>query len=377
MIRIANPLSKAGFGSFAYDDAKIEIPRLEPVRALSISINDECNLKCGHCVERDFERGSGKYPLVLRNVSRLPDDYLEWLSVAGKEPTLTPDRLTEILEIGRRKAHTTILMTNGLMLTPELQKRLNGDLDYVDVSIDGSNTYKSPTPKLWDNLRYASNNGFKGTCVLTTTLKDSYRQIGELSKKIADDFQGKVNHSIGFYLGWPGDPRILLEEEIVDTIRQIADQYFKTIIQVPLSYSRYLKRIFQEFGVDMASKRFDSKTGIPSFDLNGHKLVAGSHLETPFYGLRTEIDGNVYFGCAHIMINGNSSRLAIGNLETEILEEVFQKVEDKKSDLVQNISGMHTRCKSSNCFEYCKGGDRMGGYIHTGIAKDAFCSGCN
>lgn len=376
-VPIANPFSQVGWGALTYiDRTLIESPK-EPRTLLSVSINDKCNLECPHCIESQYLRGDDNYPTLIRRFQELEPNSVVWFSIAGKEPTLSPERLIETARIVRQKANKVIVMTNGIELTPKLQEQLH-DVDYLDISVDGSNpstAYKS-SERVSYNIKHASINGFQKVSVLTTLINDSHEnwnRVGELSDVIADTFDGNVAHSIGFYLGWPKDTRVLTKEQVLESIRNLVEKDFKTTIQIPLLYSRFLPSIFREFQIKPETKRFDSSTGIPSYDLNGHNLVPTSHLETPLYGLRVEVDGNVYFGCSHLMIKGDASEFAVGNLNSDSLSEIIKRVTQKGNAFMEEVSSVRQECYESPCFKFCRGGDRVGGYVHIGIAVDPFC----
>ncbi len=376
--KVANPMSKVLVGAMTYlDRTRKESEELRP-SLLSLSINDECNLNCSHCIERDYKRGGDKSDLMKSRLEELPDKSVLWTSIAGKEPTTTPKRLEEIARIARPKSEKVILMTNGVALNENLQKRLNGFVDYIDVSIDGVDSYKTINGKAWKNALTASKNGFEKVSALTTLTRDNYPDVGGLIDRVSDESDRRIAHSIGFYLGCPGDKGMLGEEEMIEAIGEIVKTDRETIVQISPSYSRFLPRIFNEFGVDENSKRYDSKTGIPSFEIGKNSLlIPSSHLETPMNFLRAEVDGNVYFGCSHVMLQGDTSEYAIGNLEKESLKEIQEKIASGKNNFVEKASYVGEKCLDSECFEYCRGGDRLNGVIFTGKASDPYCEKLN
>jgi sulfatase maturation enzyme AslB (radical SAM superfamily) len=375
---IANPLNPVATGGLTYLDRSSFPPEeLEAGRItlLSLSINDECNLQCPHCIERSYNRGKDKYNLLKLRLEELPDKSILWTSIAGKEPTTTPQRLEEIASIAKIKSDKVILMSNGILLNEELQKRLNGNMDYLDISIDGIDSYKH-AGESWGNVLTASKNGFEKVSVLSILGRDNYRKVGALVDKMAEESDGRVAHSIGFYLGCPGDPALLEEDEIIQGIESILKREKSITIQIGLTYSRFLPRIFREFGIDINSKRYDSKTGIPSFEIGKNSLlIPASHLETPLNFLRAEIDGNVYFGCSHLMLNGNTSHLRVGNLEKESLMDINEDL--MTNPLVEKSSYVDAFCLNSGCYRFCMGGDRLNGVVFTGESKDPHCSKLN
>ncbi len=371
---VPNPMAKIVTGSLTYLERDQRGSASVSPFILSLSVNGECNLKCPHCIERDYKRGYDRYSLLKSRLEEVPDTSIVWTSIAGKEPTITPKRLEEVAKISRKKSDKVILMSNGTLLDEKLQEKLSENVDYLDISVDGTDSYKSTKTDAWKNVLTASKNGFKKVSVLTILGRENYQQVRVLGDKIANESDGKVAHSIGFYLGCPGDPSLLKENEIISAVESILNTKVPVVIQIGLAYSRFLPRIFRGFGIDIKTKRYDSKTGIPSFEIGKNSLlVPASHLETSLNLLRAEIDCNVYFGCSHLMLRGDTSYLAVGSLEKESLGEILEKISSGKSDLVENASLVSKQCLDSECYEFCRGGDRLNGIIFTGEPRDPFC----
>lgn len=378
--KMPNPFTQPGLGSFTYlDFSGSKDDNRSHVNLLSVALNDNCNLECPQCIEK-FTRGKDQIELLYNMIETLEPGEVTWLSVAGKEPTTTPDRLEKIARLARLKVNKIILMTNGILFDNRMQKKLEDLIDYVDFSFDGislSDGNKSLANekylRAWANIGLAANNGFKKISIITTVMPENYQRIGALVDLVVDKFHGKVAHSIGFYLGWPGDERLLSEEQVMRTISQVAARDAKTVILVAPAYSHFLPRIFKEFGIDTASKRYDSTTQIPAFDLNGHKLITITHLEVPTYLLRVEPDGNVYFGCSHLMVKRDASKYALGNLKDKFLRQILEDVHSGRKELINQASKINDQCIYSDCFSSCRGGDRFVGYILNGKSQDPYC----
>jgi len=95
-----------------------------------------CNLDCAYCNE--YDRTSEPVPLktMLARIDRLAELGATIITLSGGEPTLHPGLDAIIGRIRERGAIAT-LITNGLLLTPERIRRLNGaGLDYLQISID-------------------------------------------------------------------------------------------------------------------------------------------------------------------------------------------------------------------------------------------------
>lgn len=120
---------------------------LEPREGLAMppSVNfhlwEPCNMRCRFCFAtfqdvRTSVLPKGHLPRedALRLVENLAPHFRK-VSFAGGEPTLCP-WLPELVRTAKAHGLTTMLVTNGSRLGPELLGRLAGHLDWVALSID-------------------------------------------------------------------------------------------------------------------------------------------------------------------------------------------------------------------------------------------------
>jgi MoaA/NifB/PqqE/SkfB family radical SAM enzyme len=106
-----------------------------PILAQIVPIR-RCNLDCSYCNEYDKVSNPVPLEVMLRRIDRLADLGTTIITLSGGEPTLHPDLDAIIFRIRERGAIAT-LITNGLLLTPEVIQRLNrAGLDYLQISID-------------------------------------------------------------------------------------------------------------------------------------------------------------------------------------------------------------------------------------------------
>lgn len=107
---------------------------------VDLDFTRRCNLRCQHCyadagpAEPD-ELSTAELKAVLDQLAAM-----QTLSVtvgSGGEALLRPD-LLEVLEHGRKLGLLMFLVTNGMMLTPEVVQRLKGLKVVVSVSLDGA-----------------------------------------------------------------------------------------------------------------------------------------------------------------------------------------------------------------------------------------------
>src|SRR5208282_6146039 len=103
------------------------------------SITNKCNLKCRGCYAQAIrgdapdELSPGKLRQIVAEADKLG---ISFFVIAGGEPLTRP----EIVDIARDFPHVVfLLVTNGLLLTPELIARLAGLRNVVPVlSIEGN-----------------------------------------------------------------------------------------------------------------------------------------------------------------------------------------------------------------------------------------------
>ena len=106
-----------------------------PILAQIVPVR-RCNLACAYCNEFDDFSSPVPTEQMLRRIDRLADLGTAIITLSGGEPTLHP-QLDVIIRRIRERGSIATLLTNGLLLSPELIRRLNrAGLDHVQISID-------------------------------------------------------------------------------------------------------------------------------------------------------------------------------------------------------------------------------------------------
>lgn len=103
---------------------------------------NKCNMGCPYCFLGKHPEGvlSDLPTSVIKEViARLKTGGARMLNYSGGEPLLRDD-IVEIVRYGYKLGLTTILSTNGILLSPELIKDLDGYLTWICLPIDGSNS---------------------------------------------------------------------------------------------------------------------------------------------------------------------------------------------------------------------------------------------
>ena len=139
-------------------------------------ITPKCNMNCKHCLfYQNNKKGLTKeistedaYK-IIDNISRDKSVTAIWLS--GGEPLLRKD-IVEICQYITNRNIVPSLSTNGILLTPELIKKLyNAGIRYIHLSLDGS------TSKTHDTLR-GVNGAYDKLMIVMDMLKDSQIKTG-------------------------------------------------------------------------------------------------------------------------------------------------------------------------------------------------------
>ncbi len=106
---------------------------------LSHAINSRCNMKCDFC---EYWKQSGP-EMTLKEIIKLLDEAKDFGIMIYNAWTVEPllrDDLPEILLHARELGIVTFLITNGLLLEKRAEELK--DLDYLSVSVDGTNSYR-------------------------------------------------------------------------------------------------------------------------------------------------------------------------------------------------------------------------------------------
>lgn len=101
-----------------------------------------CNMSCGFCFAtfQDVKQDALPKVHLSREDSLLLVDMLarwgfEKINFAGGEPTLCP-WLSNLIARAKERGMVTSIVTNGSKITPQWLDRLNGNLDWIALSID-------------------------------------------------------------------------------------------------------------------------------------------------------------------------------------------------------------------------------------------------
>ena len=98
-----------------------------------------CNLRCRHCYSESGPDVDQSLPVdvICGVVEQAAGAGYEVLGVSGGEPLLYTG-LLDTLRAGKSREMTTTVTTNGMLLTTRRLKELNGLVDVLAISLDGT-----------------------------------------------------------------------------------------------------------------------------------------------------------------------------------------------------------------------------------------------
>src|ERR1043165_8339529 len=112
-----------------------------------------CNLSCGYCSEFDKTSEPVPFQVLEERLEKLKALGTFGISLTGGEPTLHPDLPRLIRKCRELRFFRTGMISNGLLLRPELIKALNqAGLQEMQISVDGVHGNET-TQKVLANLK--------------------------------------------------------------------------------------------------------------------------------------------------------------------------------------------------------------------------------
>ncbi|NWF94002.1 MAG: radical SAM protein [Syntrophaceae bacterium] len=114
-----------------------EVPHASPIpslRYLEFQITDRCNLRCRHCYIGECLHRNIPFEKILRVLKEFEEIQGLRLLLSGGEPLLHP-HFWKINDVLRDYAFRSVLLSNGILITREVARRLH--VHEVQVSLDG------------------------------------------------------------------------------------------------------------------------------------------------------------------------------------------------------------------------------------------------
>ena len=200
---------------YVYDLNRVDLWKHIPLRTpyhISIEPTFRCNIRCNYCIhamDADEIKKRGYlfrdmqweiFERIVKSIYQFKDKIRSVVFSGLGEPLLHP-RIPEMIELIKQtgRVEKVLLITNGLLLTPEMSDSLiRAGLDICKISLQGlsAKSYKQICNvdinwnKFYDNIVYFSQH--KGKCVLkvktgdTSLLKDEEKIFYEKFGTICD-----------------------------------------------------------------------------------------------------------------------------------------------------------------------------------------------
>lgn len=117
-------------------DTKKLIKQYFPIN-VSWHVTFKCNYNCSFCFRPDFGEECN-YQQAKKIIDKLAKAGLKKISWGGGEPLLWP-KMISLIRYTHKKGIITMLITNGELITPKILSELVGNLDWLNLPLDGSN----------------------------------------------------------------------------------------------------------------------------------------------------------------------------------------------------------------------------------------------
>jgi radical SAM protein with 4Fe4S-binding SPASM domain len=362
---------------------------------LSIEVGEACQLQCKHCI---YHSRKLETPRPRREHHENLLDALErgfdplWISLAGKEPTIYAKDLIHLAASTKREDRLNIVMTNGLLLRGALLNDLADNIDYFDISLDGTKDahdwMRGPGmfDKTWNNIEEVLATTDCKVGLIATAVKSSlnddrpqYSDIVNLARLLEKRFgaNDRISLSVSLYYGWPDDPMLLDAVEITGLAKGLSEVEFPTRILFTANYAHAFPSVARYFGISDHPLEFDVPTGIPLLRLGNMDFILFNLIQAPQVAIRLSNDGDVFLGCNHLVLGDDANGYRIASLDDEEFFEVTRRLKCESVPLMQQSLQLHQTCTSCEEFALCGGGDRLSGIYFNGRNEDPLCRNIN
>ncbi len=186
---LADPYSRRAIKSIigGFRDFGVNRPLLVHAPFLVVwNFTYKCNLNCKHCYSDagTNPRGELSTSEAIKVVDQLADFGVTSLAFSGGEPLMRKD-FFDVAEHAVDSGLYVSVATNGTLLTPERVKKLKKvGLNYVEISLDGAESYTHDAFRRTPNSFNQALNGLKNcvkedicTCLAITATKNNLKEI--------------------------------------------------------------------------------------------------------------------------------------------------------------------------------------------------------
>ena len=321
------------------------------------AITHRCNLKCRHCRGmREGEIGSERAIALIDEIAALKPG---WVIIEGGEPLLRKD-LFDILTLARQKELDVHLISNGILLNPEILAALKRLGIKLMISIDGAtkDTYESirrgaSFEKVLQNAGDASREGLLES-INFTLMKQNFHEIPGIMALAVSVGVKKVTF-IGLKSCQSYQDELLSAGEYIEAIKLACEGAVSTGVEFYFDEPFFWAVVKEQ------------------------KLLA--HLPVESTGILSPASTACIFG-EYLFIEPNGevkpcsfAPMVLGNIKEKLLTTIWQ--ENMSSPLMDKIRNHSTRtgnCKTCKYLIDCKG-CRSRTFVLTGdwFASDPVC----
>jgi mycofactocin radical SAM maturase len=152
-----------------------------------------CNLSCIHCLSDSGRKPKGELSTeqCIQVIDQMADMKVFQFNIGGGEPFMRPDFL-DIMEYAHSKGIVTCISTNGTLIDEETARRLDKQLVYIQVSLDGATPAsndairgKGSYEKAISALRHLSKRGIE-VSINTVLTRHSFPELDALVELAAN-----------------------------------------------------------------------------------------------------------------------------------------------------------------------------------------------
>jgi MoaA/NifB/PqqE/SkfB family radical SAM enzyme len=371
---------------------------------LEVGIGNTCGLACQHCF-LGYEGGSDALPEAITPLPKLIEATTTLVTELGTRmicvtdrDALTPNRsvpfFTALAELRTEFSDLRFGgVTNGLFIHQYIEPLRETPLDYLDISLEGTQTEHDKIrgsgtyERTLDNLRLAISKGLADRVIVATTLSrlNDDAIIRMIHQLILED--GVEWFDIGPLMAVKMQSYQLHERDLVDFLDSLAKSLEPLILLHQVTIFIELCAYCAAFIPALVDHGWLKPKEIRQ-DQYGHlyqevminskiKIVLRPELIPEYWRhtLRISADGYVVGGCEPLT-QVDYSDLAIGNIQTEPIDALYRKAISSLSPFHLSMQAYdQSDCRSKPCFKHCLGGDPLlakavyGEYSH----KDPNC----
>jgi MoaA/NifB/PqqE/SkfB family radical SAM enzyme len=351
-----------------------------------IGIGNTCGLQCQHCF-LGYSSGSMLNPLTP--LPRLMDTMTELVTQMGTRmicvadrDALTPDRsIPFFAHLAQLRQHYPTIkfggVTNGLFIHQYVDDLCEIHLNYLDISIDGTQHEhdlirgQGKYDQVLTNLRLALNRQLAERIMVAITLtRFNDGSILRLIHKLITK-EGVQWFDVGLLMAVKMQQYQLRERDVVEflvsltaSLKPVKVSQPVTILMELCAYcAAFLPALIDYGWLDPQQIRQDQYGHLyQEISINSSiTLILRPELISEYWRhtLRIMADGSVVGGCEPLT-QSNYERESVGNIQTESISDIYTRALTVGSPFYQVMRAYdYSECRDKACFKHCLGGDAL------------------